>query len=232
MPFNRNPAFWFFSLVVTLLLFEATHIDVATQQLLYFSESDRWLINRNNDLLNTIFYSGLKLVLFFGAALLLTAFFLSTKVCGLTSHRKALKVVLLSLLLAPTTILALKSTTNIACPRALTEFGGDIPYVRLFEAYPSNAMPTRRQRCFPAGHASGGFAFMSLALLFRKRRHQIGAFLSAALLGWLMGFYKMAIGDHFLSHTLVSMEISAIVISVLNYYVNPSSISPVKKPSI
>lgn len=216
MPFNRHPTIWLLAIIVTLIVFESTSLDLYFQRFLYFPQTEEWFIDRHNPVLSFIFYDGLKSFLFTGAAALLVTYYLGKRIPSVIPYRRALKVTLLSLLCAPLLVVALKSTTNTACPRALSLFGGELQYVRLFESYPAKESPARRQRCFPAGHASGGFALMSVALLFRRRRYRIGAFVAAATLGWIMGVYKMAIGDHFFSHTLISMELSGLVISALN----------------
>jgi membrane-associated PAP2 superfamily phosphatase len=111
----------------------------------------------------------------------------------------------------------LKAVTNVACPAQLTLFGGSTPHVSLFSHYPEGQRPANQQRCFPAGHASGGFAVLSLLLLFKSRRHQRQIIVIGLLLGWVMGLYKMLIGDHFLSHTLTSMLIAWCSIGVVSF---------------
>jgi membrane-associated PAP2 superfamily phosphatase len=73
-----------------------------------------------------------------------------------------------------------------------------------------------------AGHASGGFALLSLFFLFKTARKSIGVVLFALTIGWSMGLYKMAIGDHFLSHTIITMLIAWLIILIVykstNYF--------------
>ncbi len=70
-------------------------------------------------------------------------------------------------------------------------------------------------RCFPAGHASGGFALMSLCLFPVSNRNRKLLLLVGFTLGWLMGLYQMARGEHFITHTLFTMFLSLFVISLL-----------------
>jgi membrane-associated PAP2 superfamily phosphatase len=131
------------------------------------------------------------------------------------SRRRGLWLLLLSLILVPATVGILKDTTNVACPRSLREFGGTLPYVHVFEAYPVQQRPARKQLCFPAGHASCGFALFALMYVFSSRRNRRLALAFGCTLGWLMGGYKMLIGDHFLSHTIVSMLLAWLLVSLL-----------------
>jgi membrane-associated PAP2 superfamily phosphatase len=71
---------------------------------------------------------------------------------------------------------------------------------------------TKKFKCYPAGHASGGFALMSLFFLFKTYKNRIIALLFAFVIGWSMGVYKMLIGHHYLSHTVITMILSWLLI--------------------
>jgi membrane-associated PAP2 superfamily phosphatase len=111
----------------------------------------------------------------------------------------------------PLLIGQLKDVTNVFCPRQNRRYGGDVPYVRVFERYPEGDRPARRGKCFPAGHASGGFALIGLLWLRRSRWWRAGAIAAAMLVGWAMGTYQMLNGSHFLSHTITTMFIAVIL---------------------
>ena len=83
-----------------------------------------------------------------------------------------------------------------------------MPYVKVCSPYPENDRPARRGRCFPAGHASGGFALLGLIGLARTTRGRWAAFAVAMAAGWAMGVYQMAKGAHYLSHTLVTLLVA------------------------
>jgi membrane-associated PAP2 superfamily phosphatase len=72
-----------------------------------------------------------------------------------------------------------------------------------------------KQKCWPAGHASGGFALLSLIFLFHSRKNKIIAGSIAMVIGWSMGSYKMLIGDHFLSHTTITMILAWLLILLI-----------------
>ncbi|MGC4074573.1 MAG: phosphatase PAP2 family protein [Nibricoccus sp.] len=117
-------------------------------------------------------------------------------------------MVLLTLASGPALIGIGKAVTNIFCPSEITRYGGDVSYVRVFECYPPGQRPARRGRCFPAGHASGGFALLSLAGLARTRRGQLLGAGSGLALGSIMGLYQMLKGAHYLSHTIVTAVVT------------------------
>ena len=61
-------------------------------------------------------------------------------------------------------------------------------------------------RCFPAGHASAGFAFVSGYFAFRDTRASLarGWLAASFAAGLLLGLAQQARGAHFMSHTLWS----------------------------
>jgi len=89
-------------------------------------------------------------------------------------------------------------------------FGGrQVPHVRVLEHYPADFLARRagsqigRGCSFPAAHASGGFALFAFFFILPGRWKWAGVVLGLGA-GWSMGVYKMLIGDHYLSHTLIT----------------------------
>jgi membrane-associated PAP2 superfamily phosphatase len=120
-------------------------------------------------------------------------------------NRRVLIILLLSLVLVPASAGIGKQLTHVHCPWDLTRYGGKVPYVTILEHPPHGTESIKRGVCFPAGHASGGFALMSLYFVFSDRRKQwIGLWFGIAC-GWIMGAYQMLVGAHFLSHTIFMM---------------------------
>lgn len=137
--------------------------------------------------------------------------------------KRRLGLALAALILTPLICGNLKKISNTYCPYDIVRYGGHAPYVRVFEPYPEEfaryqQASGERGHGFPAGHASGGFALMSLCLLSNRRRTQCLLIAGASLLGWWMGGYQMVRGAHYLSHTLVTWAIAALVISSLRAF--------------
>ena len=97
------------------------------------------------------------------------------------------------------------------CPWDIRRYGGDVCYVQLFEHHPADDTPNRRGNCFPAGHASGGFALIGLFALARGRVAKLVAIAFALMVGWVAGGYQMVTGAHYASHTLISMMLAWII---------------------
>lgn len=97
----------------------------------------------------------------------------------------------------------LKQASPYHCPWDLLEFGGHAPYVPLLASLPAGVSAGK---CFPAGHASGGFVLMALYFVYAGERPRLAqAWLWGGLaFGLLMGVGQQLRGAHFLSHTLWS----------------------------
>ncbi|WP_172449239.1 phosphatase PAP2 family protein [Bowmanella denitrificans] len=196
------------ALILCILIFELTALDMQIQQLLYNQGSHQWWWDKQEFWARLLFYDGIKVVLLVFFLSLLLMFVVSFIKHAIKPLRPGLLIVMLSMLSVPATVGLLKATTNMACPVNLLQFGGKVEHVPLFSAYPADKRPAAPQKCFPAGHASGGFSLLALIFLMPTDRARQWAIVGALSLGWLMGGYKMLIGDHFLSHTLVSMLLS------------------------
>jgi membrane-associated PAP2 superfamily phosphatase len=102
--------------------------------------------------------------------------------------------------------------TGVYCPCEIERYGGEMPYVRLFETVPPEIVAVKRGRCFPAAHASGGFALMAFAFAGARRLRNAWWGLGW---GWILGLYQMARGVHYLSHTVVSMLVAWVLILLI-----------------
>lgn len=203
------------AILFSLWLFSITRLDFLVQEVLYQNLTHHWLWSGHEPIKHFLFYNFIKDLLALFALVLLIVLVGDRQHKLNPQRRTGMLIVLLSLLLAPATVLLLKWNTDVACPRALVDFGGSLPYHSLINHLTSAIHYPQLQRCFPAGHASGGFALMSLVFLFDSPRGRRMAMAFALAIGWTMGFYKMAIGDHFLSHTVIAMLVDWLIINLI-----------------
>jgi len=95
----------------------------------------------------------------------------------------------------------LKRGSATSCPWDLAEFGGVARYVSHWHIGVADGGPGH---CFPSGHASSAFAFLSGFFALRRaypgwaRAWLIGVVIMGTLFGWA----QMARGAHYASHTL------------------------------
>lgn len=202
-------------LIVVTVFFEYSNVDILIQSHFYDFSSSKWLIDRNNSLLKLIFYDGIKkiIVAVFISILLSLLFFRKREL--VQKYQKGLFIVLLAGILIPSTVGLLKKFTKVPCPRNISIFNAEHPYIKVFQKYPENFHIKKRIKCWPAGHVSGGFALLSLFFLFKNMRNRILSLIAVISVSWLMGTYKMLIGDHFISHTIITMIISWLIILII-----------------
>jgi len=105
-----------------------------------------------------------------------------------------------------------KKSTGVSCPVQETVFAGPYAHVaiwdRLFALVPSN----EHLRCWPAGHASAGFGLLGIRVMAPLHARLSWRYLMPGLAGgWVLGLYQMARGQHYFSHTVVTMAIAFIL---------------------
>lgn len=134
---------------------------------------------------------------------------------ALRAWRWPLLYVVLAVAVGTGAVSLLKSLTQMDCPWDLARYGGAREFVGLFSARPVG-MP--KAGCFPAGHASAGYAWVCLyffALMVRPQWRWRG--LAVGLLaGGVFGVAQQLRGAHFLSHDLWTLA-TCWTVSVLLY---------------
>ncbi|MDD5405641.1 MAG: phosphatase PAP2 family protein [Sulfurovaceae bacterium] len=202
-------------LVISILIFQYTTLDITIEDWFYNFKDSTWIVDENNKLLSCIFYGGAKKAITVFGVLILIALIFFRKNNTIKKYQTGLLIVLLSLIIVPSVTGGLKATTNMPCPNQEIRYGGIYPKTKLWESYPSTFVQPSRVKCYPAGHASGGFALLSLYFLFKKPRNKKLAVIGALALGWIMGLYKMMVGDHFMGHTVTTMLLAWILILLI-----------------
>ena len=109
----------------------------------------------------------------------------------------------LGVLSALLVVALIKQASWSSCPSDLLEFGGSAQYV---SHWLWGVRDGGGGHCFPAGHASTGFAFIAgYFCLHEKAPRQARLWLAAALLaGLALGLVQQLRGAHYLSHVLWS----------------------------
>ncbi len=193
---------------------------------------DRWLAHRlyafeggnghpfpwrDNYWLYTVLHEG-------GRALVKRLFFLdvalflgSWLIAGLRRYRQVFCYIAISTLLATALISSLKHLTRIPCPQALVEFGGHRAWIDYWQLF-SPQLP--KGSCYPAGHASGGYAWLCLAFVFPFASRRFFVWLTPGLLlGLVFGVAQQLRGAHFISHDLMTVAlcwlVSALVLAAI-----------------
>lgn len=215
------------TLILVFVFFEYTNYDIILEDYFYNFQINAWRFHDPGGIYYKIFYKGIKIPIYIIGLSSIAGYFYSRKKDIWRNKRKGLAVVALTLVLLPAFIaLVGKNISNVHCPDDITRYGGKIPYVKVLDNYPINPDSPdgkyRRGHCFPAGHASGGFALLSLVCLFQKRKYKIWAFLFAMSMGFAMTTIQMLRGVHYVSHQLVTMILAFIFVSFFNLIIKDS----------
>ncbi len=222
------PAFWaaagfFFSLAAAL---EFSGLDLWLQDGFFDPATHAWLVDSKNPFAKAAFYTGPKILLILLAAFLLgllvgpDAWRRRLEQRGWHGSRRQLAWALSCAACIPLAVAALKATSNVPCPSELSRYGGSATYRRPFN---QEVCGEPRGRCWPAGHASGGFSLIALSLLARRRTQILRWFGISAVAGWTMGMYQTLKGAHFLSHTMVTMALAICVVAIFAHLLACSS---------
>ncbi len=193
------------SLALSLWLIQSSNIDLELQQYLFDSQSKDWLFDRAEPIKKLFFYNGPKILFGLTILLCLIARFVPKFQPRDIAKRQRLTLIILGLILIPLIAGNIKKFTNVYCPANLEIYGGDKPYVKIFDSYPQDFHSRKKGQCFPAGHCVTGFALMILFFALQKKSMRLLSLFSSITLGWSMGFYQMAKGVHFFGDTLISM---------------------------
>lgn len=200
-------------LAAVLTLFELTNLDLQLQDRFYNFETRRWIVDEKAPLGRLVFYNGPKaLVWVFALTTLTLAAGPARWREKFRLNRRGLWLGVLVIATVPALAGLGKKYTNTFCPSEIRRYGGDVAYVKLCEPHPPDDPAERRGGCFPAGHASGGFALMGLLAVRGTRRWRNGIITLGLGLGWWMGGYQMLKGAHYLSHTLTTMLVAWLVV--------------------
>jgi membrane-associated PAP2 superfamily phosphatase len=204
------------ALVGVLVLFECTDLDLAVQDRFYDFQAQRWIVDRDEPVARMIFYTGPKVAAVAVGVACGAVGLLSLWRRRLAPYRRGCLLMMLSLIFVPLIVAGSKQFTNVYTPRQIERYGGSNPYVKVLQRYPPGFHPTKPGKGFPAGHATGGFAFMMLYFVLSRRCWKWFGLSAGLAAGWAMGLYQTFNGEHYLSHTLVTMLAAWIIIVMLS----------------
>jgi membrane-associated PAP2 superfamily phosphatase len=209
---NAGSRFYFHHLWAPLAVFACLslllivlHGDLWLADRLYTMEGHRWSLQTGyvtQDLLHATGRQASK-DLWFALALIVA---MSLLLPQWKRWRWPLLYLLLATALSTAAVGLLKRWTNMDCPWDLLRYGGNRDYYTLFMHRPSIL---GHATCFPAGHASAGYAWIALYFFFlstRPRWRWWGLGFALAL-GAVFGIAQQLRGAHFLSHDVWTLMI-------------------------
>ena len=203
-PFDPDAALRLWALPVLLLAWwTAQRLDAPLARLLFEWQGGHWALRQHVLVEDVVHRGGRALSLLAWLALGVATLRCWRRVPAQAWTRPAARL-LLATLASTLAVAWLKSATHVDCPWDLAAYGGDRPFVGLFDA---RLRAPAHAACFPAAHAASGYAWVALYFFFadvRPRWRWAG--LGAGLLaGLAFGIAQQLRGAHFLSHDIASL---------------------------
>lgn len=190
------------------LIIDFTDFDRTIANLIYQWEGNQWHL-KNEWVTSILIHKGGK---YFSIAMLLFVFVLlisSYFHVVMAPWKKRLRYLLIATLSGTLCVSLGKTVSSVSCPWDFFQYGGSLEYIPLME----QLWVRNGSQCFPAGHASAGFAWVALYFvgLHTKSTWRWWALGFAIFLGCLFGISQQLRGAHFLSHDIWSFGICWIV---------------------
>lgn len=205
--YRQRDTFWthhllafVFVLTSALIVVEIFDIDLIVSDFLYDYQGGTWAL-KNNFITSVLLHDYAQKLSQGIALLVLVIAFTSRFVDCLMPYKRGLWVIFLSLVFSASIVSVLKEITNVHCPWDLRRYGGLHEFL---PNYSFNRNDSAQGRCFPSGHASGGYGFMVLYFVFlhyRPKWKWLGL-ACGVILGLIYGITQQLRGAHFLSHDL------------------------------
>jgi len=187
-------------------------LDYAWSHWLFAQEGGHWAL-KGHWLLSDVIHSGGRQLSVLLAVGCITLYIASFWAMSLQTHRRVLAYLSVAPLLASAAALLVKRVSGVECPWSLQPFGGDLPYLPLLQ----QLVAPGEGACFPAGHASAGYAWFALyfaAAAVWPRRRMVVLF-GVLCAGGVFGVAQQLRGAHFLSHDLWSLTLCWSVCALL-----------------
>jgi membrane-associated PAP2 superfamily phosphatase len=179
-------------------------IDRHLADALYTWQGGAWAL-KNAWITETVLHTGAREVTKIAGMLLALALVVSALIPRWRQFVLPIGFVLLAVAGGTAVVSSLKHALGTSCPWEFSRYGGSLNYRTVLEQ-----LVLRNGRgCFPAGHASAGYAWVGLYFLGLQKqagwRHAALAF--ALLIGLIFGITQQIRGAHFLSHDVWTLAV-------------------------
>jgi membrane-associated PAP2 superfamily phosphatase len=232
----RSPILWFLLAISVMTVLDT---DRRLAHALFYDGTHRHWVGAASWWTNELLHEGGRWAIRCLAAIGIVAWIAGSWNERLRAIRRPAAYFVISLALSIGIVGLLKLVTNVDCPWDLREFGGRHPYVPLLGDRPDLLRPAR---CFPAAHASAGYALFAVYFLVRERSRRWARLGIAAALfvGATFGLAQQSRGAHFVSHDvwsaflawMISLTIYAFVFRARLWNVADDSLATLAVPPL
>lgn len=184
----------------------------------FFFKKGEWVWPKKDETLTFWLHDFIKNVFVFTGVACLALSIASKYIDKLKPYRYMALLVTLSLIITPSIISGMKAQTHIFCPSKLERYDGRFPDD--YRKMNLGGIVLNKARCFPAGHASPGFALFILGTGAATKRRRVAGYAAGTLAGSALSLIQIGRGEHFLTHCIASALIGLWVAFMLTYAVN------------
>jgi len=179
-------------------------VDRSLADYFYSIQGGEWAWE-NSWLAETFFHKGGR----FASVLLVLAVLVLSIVAQLNQllmpHKKPLLYLLLATAGGSLLVSVFKSLLAVSCPWEFERYGGHLLYTGVVE----QIFLRNGEGCFPAGHASAGYAWVSayfFGVYYQSKWRWLGLVIPL-LAGMVLGLVQQIRGAHFISHDVWSLAV-------------------------
>ena len=199
LPHTRHPSdrHWITGGLLLLLAWDASGLDRALAH--WFGNTQGFAL-REHWLFTTVLHEGARRLSWLLVVGLSLAAWWPVGVLRRIDRSQRLQLVVTTLL-SLLAVVSVKFISSTSCPWDLAEFGGVARYV---SHWTWAVVDGGGGHCFPAGHASAGFAFLGGYFVLRDAAPRAARrwLLVTLVAGLVLGLSQQARGAHYMSHTL------------------------------
>lgn len=211
MSLNQQPDFWrihlhypLIAFVLLALIVEVGGIDMLVADHFYALEGGQWAL-KEAWITSTLIHKVGKYLSLLIALIVLIALVQSYITQKLKSYRRELVYLLCAAGGGSALISVIKSISHVSCAWDFSRYGGEHEYASVF----TELIHQSGGDCFPAGHASGGYAWVAFYFLgvhLRSCWRWVGLGFALSI-GLIFGISQQLRGAHFISHDLWTIGI-------------------------
>lgn len=190
---------------IAITIIEWQQIDLLLADYIYALQGDQWAL-KDHLITSTVLHEYAQQFTRLIAITILLLAISSHSVKQLKPYKKGLWGLFFSLATAAAIVAVIKSVSHVDCPWSLERYGGTRPYLSTFKTHPGNF---EYGRCFPAGHASGGYGLIALYFFFARYipRWRWRGLMIGISMGLIFGVAQQLRGAHFISHDIWTLAI-------------------------
>lgn len=191
-------------LIVLSTLFNLLDIDKILADYLYRLQGNSWAL-KDNWITEQVLHKGGRIASLLLALVVLGLLVASYGLSNWIQHRKPLVYLFAAIAGNSLLVSLLKSFLAVSCPWEFQRYGGSLNYHTVFEQLSLR----NGGGCFPAGHASAGYAWIALYFFWLGHASNLRwAGLAIPLVaGIAFGFAQQVRGAHFISHDVWTLAI-------------------------